>query len=700
MRFKSLLLAATGLCALWAGQALAETPAPSNTVSELVVTGTPYPVSLNSMTTSVDIVTAEKLETSPPVGLGDLLEGLPGLRSTFYGPGASRPVIRGLSGPRVLILQNGVGLVDASTLSPDHAVASEPSEASRIEVLRGPATLAYGGSAIGGVVNIIDDRVPSTPAQGGVDGRIAGSLGSGDDSYAISGALKVGSGPWVLAIDGVKRESDDYDIPGNAYSSRLAAQTGATPLPGRTQLNTDVHLEAYGLGLSYIGDDGYIGASVKRTTTQYGIPVEQIVPMGPPGEGPVYIDLQQTRYDFRGEKSVDWGPFDKARFSIGYADYKHAEVSVDTGDIGTTFLSKGTEGRVELVQTERDGWKGAFGFQGLTRRFNAIGDEAFVPKVDINEMGVFTLQRLDRDKWGVEGGLRIDRRTLSADLLARPTSDAAASYGINWATARRDPEFDNVSASVSVFFRPADDWFLGLSLSRNRRAPTEFELFADGPHPGTGAYEIGDPRLGTETATSLEGTARWTTDRAKLELHVYAARYSGFIEEIRTGDRVDEDGTLNPAGELPVSLFTQSDAKFVGGELEGSYRLWGEDERSLSLEGAFDYVRGTTDSGPAARIPPYSVLGRLIWSGPRLDGELELRHVGEQDRVTPFELPTDAYDTVNAKLSYKLFADQDIKLFIDGRNLTDQLAREHTSFLKDIAPLPGRTIRIGFTANF
>lgn len=700
MRHRHLLLAAAGGAALLAGTSAFAAETDPATVGELVVTAAPYAVSLDSVATSVNIVSREDLQRAPAVGLGDILNGLPGLRSTFYGPGASRPVIRGLSGPRVLILQNGVGLVDASSLSPDHAVASEPGEASRIEVLRGPSTLAYGGSAIGGVVNVLDDRVPTRPAADGPEGRVAAAAGSADNSYSLSGNIKVGKGPWVFAADAVKRESGDYDVPSNPVSDRLAAASGVTPLPDRTVRNSDVSMLAYGAGVSYIGDTGYVGASVKRTETQYGVPYEQSVVVGPPpAEGPVSIDLKQTRLDVRGESSMALGPFDRGRFSIGYADYEHSEIEVATGAIGTRFLSKGAEGRAELVQADRDGWQGAIGVQGLVRTFEAIGDEAFIPPTDIDEIGVFVLQRLDRDSWGVEGGVRLDRRNLDADLSGRPTSDVASAYGLTWATAKARQDFTNVSVSGAVFWRPATDWFVGFSLSRNGRAPTEFELFADGPHGGTGSYELGDPTLDAEKVTSYEVTLRWTGS-GRAELHLFTARYDGFIQERPTGQMAEDDGTLSPTGELPVFRYVQTDATFTGAEFEASHDLWVDGGRSVAIEGVFDTVRGATDLGPPARIPSWSATARLLWKGDRTDGKLEVRRVAGQDRLAAFELPTDGYTMVNAQVGFKPWTDRDLTLFVEGRNLGDVEAREHTSFLKDIAPLPGRTLRVGVSWGF
>jgi iron complex outermembrane receptor protein len=663
--------AASFAAALPAAQAHAQAHADPS-VSEVVVTAAPFPVSIDSATTHVEILNRADLDLAPPAGLGDVLASVPGLRSTAFGPGASRPVIRGLSGPRVLVLQNGVGLVDASTLSPDHAVASDPGEATRIEVLRGPSTLAYGGSGIGGVVNMIDERVATKPAATGFEGRLSGSYATADQGRSLSGGVKAGRGPLVFTADAVKRRSDDYRVPVPPVSGRLAAVEGLTPAADDRVLNTDVDLTAYGAGLSYVHARGFLGASVKRTATEYGVPFAQVLgPAEPDAEGPVGIRLRQTRIDVRAEQALDLGPFDKARLTIGRADYRHAEIERASGETGTRFLSSGTEGRLELVQREHDGWQGALGAQGLKRDLESVGDEAFIPPVKIEEAGVFVLQRLDRGGWGVEGGARLDTRRLE--------------------TATDQRRFTNVSASAGLFARPADSVFLALSLARNSRAPSELELFADGPHAGTNAFEVGDPSLTTERVDSAEVTLRYTPGQARLEAHVFAARYASFIDERPTG--AVQDG-------LAVFRHVQLPARFVGAEMEASVPVWRAGARKLSLEGAFDWVRASTDLGPPARIPPWSLTARVAYAGPRLDADAEVRRVGAQDRVAALELPTGGYTVVNASVSVKPWAGRDLRFFVEGRNLGDVEAREHVSFLKDIAPQAGRSVRVGFSANF
>lgn len=650
-------------------------------VQEVVVTAAPYAVTLDSATTSVDILKRDELDQAPAGGLGDVLAGVAGVRSSAFGPGASRPVIRGLSGPRVLVLANGLGQVDASALSPDHAVATDPQEAERIEVLRGPSALAYGGSAIGGVVNIIDDRIADAPLAG-VQGRLLASGSSVDDGWQTSGALRAGVGNWVLSLDGVRRKTEDYEVPTAPESRRMTESEGEAwggPVSGKVE-NTFTDLKVYGAGVSYVGDRGYLGLSVKRTETDYGVPGhahehdhahDGEYEHDEAEEAAVAIDLKQTRYDLRGEYRIDLGPFETVRFAGGYADYTHKELEDD--EIGTQFFSEGWEGRLELIQPNRNGWQGALGFQALKRDFEAVGEEAFVPPTKTTEFGVFTLQRYDQDRWGMEGGLRLETRKLESPSEER--------------------DFTAISGSLGGFIRPADGWFFALSGSRTERAPSQEELFADGPHPATRAYERGDADLDAEVSYSLDLTGHYGAGAWDVDAHVFAAKYEGFIDLRPTGDE-DEDS------HLPIHQFVQTDATFYGAELEGSYRLWEDGARSFRLEASADYVHGKTDLGPPARIPPWSVAGRGVFEGGWWTGRLEVRRVGGQDRVAEFELPTDGYTMLNASLAFRPLKDRDFRVFVEGRNLTDVEAREHASFLKDIAPLPGRNVRVGMGYRF
>lgn len=665
---RAALLTAVGWAAL-AGAAAAQNAPRSAELDEVIVTGAPYGISARATTIATTVIDEETLAAAPAASLGDLVAGLPGMRSTDFAPGASRPVIRGLSGPRVQVLTNGIGLIDASSVSPDHQVATDPAEASRIEIVRGPATLAYGGTAIGGVVNVLDNRIP-TEMPDGVDGMVSTQASSVDDGWSVAGRATFGLGPIAISLDSVKKEADDYDIPAPSISQRLADADGIARGPGGTQANSFSELESFGLGASWIGSRGFIGASWKDLSSSYGTVAEP----------DVFIELEQTREDLRGELRFDGGPFQRLTGSWGHADYTHTEFE-GPGNPGTVFQSDGQEARADLVQRTRNGWNGAIGVQTLSRTFEAIGAEAFVPASEVEEGGIYTVQRLDRPGWGLEGGLRYDRRSVTATPLSGGSE------------VERD--FGNWSGSAAAFIKPSPSLFLGLSLAHNERAPSEVELFADGLHIATGVYETGDVTLDNEAVTTIEGTIHYAAGRFSGDLHVYASKYDGFIDERDTGAVFFDGGES-----FPIFQFVQTGADFRGFEAEGEYDLWSSGDRGLTVEGAVDFVRAETDLGPAARIPPYSLTSRLVWTSTPFDASLEVRHVGEQDRLANHELGTDAYTMVNLSGAWRPFADKAVTLFAEGHNLTDAEAREHVSFLKDVAPLPGRNFRAGISYRF
>ena len=670
------LLMTTAALALYPMSASAQdSPPPAEAdLGEIVVTGVPYGVTRRATTLAIDVLDEEALATAPPATLGDVINGLPGVRTTAFAAGASRPVIRGLAGPRVLVLSNGVGLIDASGLSPDHQVAADPADASRIEVLRGPSTLAYGGTAIGGVVNVIDDRIASQAPARGREGRIGIQSTSVDNGWAASAGVSTAVGPFVITLEGQRREADDYTIPRPAESRRQLQSEGefAESLQGGTLENSFSNVLVYGGGLSWIGTDGFIGVSLRQTESDYGVPSHgHHDDHGHAGEdADVTIGLEQTRYDVRGEWAVNLGPIERVRFAGGYADYQHTEFEGD--DIGTQFLSDGWEARMDLVQAARGGWRGAIGGQVLQRDLDAVGDEAYVPRTRVSEGGIFTVQRLDLARFGLEGGVRFDHRDLESLAGER--------------------HFENVSASLGAFYRPSDEWFLGLSLASKGRAPTEAELVADGPHAATRAYEIGDAQIESERVISLEATLHFNRGPVSADLHLYQASYSGFIDLAPTG--AEKDG-------LPVFAYVQTDAEFRGFEAEAAVDIWRDgDRRSLTLEAVGDLVRGSTDLGPPARIPPWSATARAELELDAWTGRIELREIAGQDRVAASELATDGYRTLNAFLSWSPNPEGGLMLYAEVRNLNDAEIREHASFLKDLAPSPGRNLRIGAVYRF
>lgn len=659
-------------------------------VDEVLVTLAPYRVAESGALANVDVLRQGKMDLKAATGLGDMVAGLPGVRSSSFAPGASRPVIRGMQGQRVQVLSNGLGMVDASALSPDHAVPSDPATSSRIEILRGPSTLIYGGNAIGGVVNVIDDRIATSPTAKPLEGRLVLQGASVDQSSHVAASIKAGRGPWVLSLDGVSRDAKDFRVPVGPESRRLTDQEGEAPDKRKKVPNSFSRLNAFGAGLTYVGDWGLVGLAVKQTDNRYGVPVHQHGAHDhdhdhgdgddhdhdhdhgeTPGHDhpPVTIRLKQTRYDFRSDVKLGLSWFSEAKLKLGYADYTHTEF--EGKEASTRFKSTGFEGRLDLVQVKRGNWVGAVGFSGLDRKFEAAGEEAYVPTTTIRELGLFTVQRYETGTWGVEGGLRADQRELK--------------------TARQSREFSLVSASIGGFVRPTENSFLGLTLARNGRAPSEAELFANGAHPATGGVEVGDARLKAEQVTSLELTGHYQVGKWSFDGHVYTNRFDGYID-------------LRPTGQLshglPVYAYRQTGAEFQGFELTSRWRAFDHQDLHVSLEGAIDQMRGQTDLGKPARMPNWTATARTLVDYGAWSGSFEVVHVAEQDRVAQFELPSDAYTLCNLFISVRPLKDKALVLFAEGRNLGDVEAREHVSFLKDRVPLPGRNFRAGISYRF
>lgn len=603
-------------------------------------------------------------------GLGDTLDNQPGIASTSFGPSASRPIIRGLGDDRVRVLQNGIGAIDASTASPDHAVTSDGLSAERIEVLRGAAALAYGGNAIGGVINVIDQSIPTRRINGlTFDGLAAYS--SGDDGLQGAANVGLGTGDFAFRFSATARETDPYE----------------TPLG--TALNQWTSVRSYAGGASLVRDWGFIGLAVRQTNDEYGLlPHDVLEPGG-------RIEMEQTRIEARGDFRLNTGPFDRLDFGIQHSDYQHVEFEGD-GAPGTTFLSEGYEARFEAHQ-RGERLRGAIGLQFTDVDFEAIGDEAFITPTNTWDWGAFAVQRWDAGAWGVEGGLRYEQRELDNTVFGTRT-------------------FDSLSGSAGLFFRPRENWFVGVTLAQTQRAPTAIELFAEGPHHATETYEIGNPLLDQETAFSLELSARYQTGPVRFEVNVFRVDFADYIALVERGDVWWHDEVTDTEGFapdefdpgipvdaeiMPVFTILQQDAVFTGGEVSVSAELFDLGGFTFTGEGALDFVRASFDAGGhPPRIPPRTLTLGLTAESTRWTGHVEWVNLAEQDQLAPFETPTDSYSLLNASVAFRPFDDGRIAFRLDGRNLTDQVARAHTSFLKDELPLPGRTVRFTVTTSF
>ncbi|NIM01874.1 MAG: TonB-dependent receptor [Acidobacteria bacterium] len=598
-------------------------------------------------------------ETIQP-SLGETLAQEAGIRSSFFGAGSARPIVRGQSGGRVRVLESGLGVGDASTTSPDHAVAIEPLGAEQIEILRGPATLLYGGEAVGGVVNVLDGRIPEYRASKPIGGTLQLGFDSASDERSGAVALNGGGGSFAWYADAFRRDGSDYDIPGFSVRGDPLSDSG-------TLTNSSVESDGGSLGLSWVGESGFLGVATKAYNSNYGIPGED-----------VRIDLEQQRYDLRGGFDFRSGALAGLRFSIGTTDYRHVEL--EGTDVGTVFDTDADEARIELTHG-RSRWKGVFGAQVQRRDVDAIGAEAFLPANETEQVAVFVVEEFDPDgPVRFEFGLRSERNELSTPVMV--AADPLCADPL-------DRDFDTLSGSAGLAWIGTSGLALGASVSSASRAPSTEELYSCGEHVATLSFEVGNPSLSEETALGLDLSLRKRSGRVSGEINLFHYDYDDYIYEFDTGTT---EPPMDPAG-LPVFAFTQDGAEFSGVELSGLVELKHTEALDLDLEIVGDHVRAKLDSGdPVPRIPALSLGVGLVFNGPHWHGGARLRWYDDQTRNAPSETPTDGYTTLNANAGYRFVRGAVVHDFIVRlENVTDEEIRPHTSRLKDEVPLPGRS---------
>lgn len=651
----------------------------------VTVSATPLSREAQELSTPASVLDTDALLTRRAATLGETLEQEPGITSSHFGAGASRPIIRGMDGARIKILSDGAQVQDASTISPDHAVGLEPMLSRRVEVLRGPAALLYGGGAVGGVVNVLDNRVPTDIPEEGVEGslELRGATGARETAGAFE--LTTGGKGLVFHAEGLKRNANDYEV-GRGWAG------------GKRVEGSYNHTETGSVGLSWVGDRGYVGLAYTSQRNRYGLPGHDHAYEGchahgahlhcpgdghdhehgneaghavdgeAGGHGVPFVKLHSQRWDIRGELRDPFAGFTRLRVRAGFTDYRHDEIEGET--IATTFRNKAHDGRVELEHAPMGGWRGVLGAQTTRRDFSALGEEAYVRPTLTRNHGLFALEEYTVGNWRFEAGLRhewqrIDARGGPPDARHRGTS---ASAGAVWR------------------FAPAHS--LGLSVSRSQRLPTAEELYADGLHLATSTYEVGNPRLKKETSNQIDLTLRKLDGPTTYSVSVFRSKVDDFIY----------GRTLDVHENLQLLAYTQGDAVFTG--LEAQVRHQIDKIFAVSLMG--DYVRARLEGGGnLPRIPAYRVGARLDakWQAWRAD--MEVSYVGRQDRVAAFESETPGYVMLNLGAAYEgRIGGSRYQAYVRVNNLTDKLAYRHTSFIKTASPLTGRNIVLGVRLTF
>jgi iron complex outermembrane receptor protein len=653
-------------------------------LEEVLVTASPWRSTAVDLAQSAVVLSGDDLTRSIGSSLGESLAALPGVTASYFGPKASRPIIRGLSGERVLMLLDGVSALDVSNLSPDHSVAVEPLLADQIEVLKGPTTLLYGSGAVGGVVNTVDGRIPvrrdRDPLEGGLELR--GDTATGERSVAGRLDGRVGAFGWHL--DGYKRDTDDIEIPGLDWSRYIIAEELAEgaeieATDGKVP-NSDSESEGYTAGLSWFGERSEVGFAYGRAETNYGLPgpgehAEEEAPpdevTGAAAEEAIRIDQQSDRYDFKaGWRELD-GFIENVALRAAYTDYEHAEL--EGSEIGTLFTQTGLDARLHLGHRELAGWTGTLGIQYTDLDLEAVGAEAYIPPSQTTGLSLFLVEKREFGDWTVDFGGRIEQQDIDVDNDPRSYDDTAYSFvaGLVWDWT--------------------DELALALHLTRSERHPQAAELYSDGPHLAVGRFEIGDENLDKEVANTIDlglrrdGAVSW-------QASIFYSGFGDYIFPLRTD--AEEDG-------LPVYVYRQQDAEFYGAEGEVEFPLWSGSGRGLSGRLGADYVRGKlTGGGNLPQMPPLRLTGVLEYDAGPLHSSLGFAWYDEQDDLADNELPTDGYTLVDLELSYRWeWRQSGLLFFLKGSNLLDEEARRHVSPLKDFVPLPGRSLTLGVRIN-
>ncbi|WP_031432554.1 TonB-dependent receptor [Methylomarinum vadi] len=680
MHKKLILLAASDSIAI-------SVQAEEQAITELepVIVTSPLQLKLSESAMPVTVLSDDELRMKTGHSIGETLKNELGINSQSFGPGVGTPVIRGQAGPRVRVLNNGIGSNDASAISPDHATSIEPLLAERIEVLRGPATLLYGSGAMGGVVNVIDNRIPGKAFDKALNAALEQRFDSTSDE--TSTAMKVEGSKDHIAyhVDGFYRHRNNLDIGGRGIDTAKVAITDPSlevvDNPYGYLNNTGAEAISGSAGLSWIDDFGFAGVSYNNINNNYGI-----APDGT-GEETVRIAMRQSKYDFKSELNNPFKFAKSIKTRLGYTDYEHTEIA--NGEPGAYFTNQTYEGRMEFEHHDIGPLRGVVGFQAQASDFNAIeklSGEIIVPRSDITSYGVFGVESFDIGPVTYQFGIRVEQTDI------RPDGMNSLSY-------------TPVSASASALWKLDNRNSLNLAITRSSRAPNVQELLSNGYHDATRSFEIGSLSLKEETSYNLDLGYRFKSDWLRAEFDLFHNWATDYIAQQRSGEFVDEDGSnaCAPDCTIPVVVSTQNDAIFKGYEAKLIFPMMENHYGLLELTLFSDYTRGEfVNGGDVPRMPPLRYGFQLDYNKNKLSSYLRLTRADDQPHAGDFETSTAGYFLLNVGVNYqvKLYKESNLMLFAKGNNLLDENIRNSTSYLRNFAPEAGRGAEVGFRVSY
>lgn len=678
---------------------------------KIVVRANPLEHTSLDMATPTIVLAGDELTLKRASTLGDILQFEPGLNVSSFGPSVSRPVIRGLGGARVTITNNQMTVQDASTTSADHDIGIEPLLAEQVEVVKGPATLLYGSGAIGGVVNVTDRKINTDNNEelsGGVEARF-GDSATGEQTLVF--ALDGGNESWNWHLDGYTSETDDIEIPGFAESEILHEAEGHEDEHEGEEHEEEGHEEeeVAGLlensksetsggsfGLTNFGDWGHFGFAISAVDKVYGVPghahheeeeeegEEHEEEHGHEEEG-VAIDMKQTRYDLQSKINQPFGSFDEMYIGYSFTDYEHMELEGD--EIGTEFDNEAWELKSYIKHSNWDGWSGVWGIQISDREFSAIGEEAFVPPSTTSNQAIFFVEEKSFGKLKLELGARFESQTVEV-------------------AGQSDVDESGLSFSFGNVYTLSEHNVVAINYSRALRFATVEELFSEGPHIATQSFEVGNANLDKEISNNFDLSYRFENERVFGEVNLYWNQFEDFI----FGAVVDETDPCLPAGaadeaeeeELQLICYQQQDADFKGIEFQMQILLNPESEHQFSVGFLADYIDAKFDDDSyVPRISPSKTGVNFNYDFAELSASVSWLNYDDKTKVATNELPTNGFDMVNLDIAYRLpVAENELFLFFKGKNLLDEEARDHTSFVKDLAPRAGRNFVIGARYTF
>jgi iron complex outermembrane receptor protein len=695
----------------------------SSVMEVLDVYATPLHLSTIESALPVNVIAGDDLKLKQASTLGETLKNEVGVHSNFYGSVASSPIIRGLDGPRVLISQNGLDAGDASRVGPDHSVATETSTATQIEVLRGPATLFYGSGAIGGVVNVVDNRVPTSS-----DTMAEWLLQYNDVSNEKQGSFSLQSGNDNIAVhlDAFWRDAGDYVLPkdfdSHAHEEDEDHDEEEEEIQPTHLASSDSKSSGFTIGSSYLFDQGFIGFSYGTMTRDYGIPghthdeeEEHEEGFDEADEG-TKAEMEQDRFQLLSEVNFDQSFIKQLAVKFAYTDYQHQEI--EDGAIGTIFTNKSMEMKADLYHQEYNGWQGAWTFHYKNSDFKAVGEEAFAPPSTTDSFAVAWLEEKHFGDLLLQLGARVEKVTIDTDATTIGFSDHDT-VEVSFA----EQSFNPLSTSLGLVWDYQTGYNIGLSLGVSQRAPSAAELFSFGSHIGTGTFEVGamynieqegdeihaelaSKKPDIETSYSVDLTWRKFEGDFGFVVSAFYNHINDYYYQQDTGLEFESDHDEHSADEseeehdegAPILVYQQANVDMYGLEAEVHYQI----SSPLKISVFGDYINAKlSDGGYLPRIPPMRIGTTLHYQGDSYDSELSMNHYFEQDNIASLETVTKGYNMLDMNMNYYINGlGNDLVVYMKANNLTDEVAKVHSSFLKDISPLPGRNFSVGIRGSF